>query len=93
MDKILTRKTTSEPTPEVATEATPTKQRKSKLKLQQKCINEIISDKKDINNETFLDCLKYQNVLSLVKDLVSIKQKKNEKLVKNINNTLIDLRK
>ena len=60
--------------------------------MQQKFISEITADEKDINNQTFLDCLKYQNVSSLVKDLISVKQNKNEKLVKNINNTLIDLR-
>ena len=48
MDKIPSR----EPTPEVAIEPTtePTKYKKSKLKLQQKFMNEIIANKKDIND-------------------------------------------
>ena len=55
-------------------------------------INEIITAKKDINNEVFLDYFKYQNPSFLVKDLISAKQNKNEKLVNIINNRLIDLR-
>ena len=35
----------------------------------------------------------YQNPLFLVKDLISAKQDKNEKIVNNINDGLIDLRK
>ena len=35
----------------------------------------------------------YRNPLLLIKDLISAKQNKNEKLVNNINNGLIDLRK
>ena len=55
LDKISTREPTPEPAtePEVITEpaeATPTKHKKSKLKLQQEFMNEIIADKKDINN-------------------------------------------
>ena len=52
-------------------------------------MNEIIADEKDINNENIF---KYQNPSFLVKDLISAKQNKNEKLVNNINNGLIDLR-
>ena len=73
-------------------EATPTKNKKSKLKLQQEFLNEIIADKKDINNEIFSQYFKYQNPSFLVKDLISAKQNKNEKLVNSINNGLIDLR-
>ena len=36
---------------------------------------------------------KYQNSSFLVKDLISSKQNKNEKLVNNINNWMIDLGK
>ena len=43
-DRIPTREPTLEPTPELATE--PNKHKKSKLKLQQEFINEIIADKK-----------------------------------------------
>ena len=52
-------------------------------------MNEIIADEKDINNENIF---KYQNPSFLVKDLISAKQNKNEELVNNINNGLIDLR-
>ena len=54
-------------------------------------MNEIIADEKDINNEIFFNCLKYQNPLFLVKDLISVKQDKTEQLVNNINNGLNDL--
>ena len=60
--------------------------------MQQEFIDEIITAKKDINNEVFLDYFKYQNPSFLVKDLISAKQNKNEKLVNIINNRLIDLR-
>ena len=40
----------------------------------------------------FSNYLKYQNPSFLGKDLISAKQIKNEKLVNNINNGLIDLR-
>ena len=60
--------------------------------MQQEIINEIIADQKDINNEIFSNYLKYQNPSLLVKDLVSAKQNKNEKLENNVNNGLIHLR-
>ena len=65
----------SQPTPEVSTERT--KHKKSKLKLQQEFNNEIIADRKDINNEIFLKYFKYQNPLLLGKDLISTKQDKH----------------
>ena len=55
-------------------------------------MNKIIADEKGINNDIFLDYFKYQNPSLLVKYLISAKQNKNEKLVNNINNGLIDLR-
>ena len=54
-------------------------------------MNEIIADKKDIN-ETFCSYFKYKNPLLLTKDLIRTNQAKNEQLVKNINDGLIDLR-
>ena len=60
--------------------------------MQQEIINEIIADQKDINNEIFSNYLKYQNPSLLVKDLVSAKQNKNEKLENKVNNGLIHLR-
>ena len=52
-----TPKVATELTPKQATDATPTKHNKSKLKLQQAFMNEIIVDKKDINNEIVLNYL------------------------------------
>ena len=40
-------------------------------------MNEIIADKKNINNQIFLDYFKYQNWSFLVKDLISSKWIKN----------------
>ena len=55
-------------------------------------MNEIIADENDINNKMFSNHFKYLNPLFLAKDLISAEQNKNEKLVNNINNGLIDLR-
>ena len=60
--------------------------------MEQEFINKIITDEKGINNEIFLDYFKYQNPSLLVKELISTKQNKNEKIVNNINNGLIDKR-
>ena len=76
--------------PELAPE--PTKDKKSKLKLQQEFMNEITADEKDINDQIFWDYWKYRNPLFLAKDLIRATQAKNEKFVNNINDGLIDLR-
>ena len=55
-------------------------------------MSEIIAGKKDINNKIFLNYFRYQNSLFLVRDLISAEQDKNEKLVNDINDGLIDLR-
>ena len=70
----------AEATPKVATEARPTKHKKSKLKFQQELITEIIADEEDTNYEIFFDYFKYQNSLLLVKDSITSKQAENEKL-------------
>ena len=57
--------------------------------MQQEFINEIIAGEKDINDQIFWNYLKYQNPLLLVKYLIRAKQDKNEKLVNNINGSLI----
>ena len=80
------------PTHEPAAEKTPTKHKKSKLKLEQESINEIIADEKGLNNEIFLDCFKYQNPSSLIKNIISTKESKNQKIVNNINKGLIDFK-
>ena len=55
-------------------------------------MNEIIADENDINDEIFWDYLTYQNPSFLAKDLIRAKQDKNEQLVNDINDELIDLR-
>ena len=48
--------------------------------------------KKNVNIETFNECFKYQNPIYLLKDLYEADKAKNEKIVKHINDALIDLR-
>ena len=56
-------------------------------------MNEIIANKKDINDEMFSNYLKYENPSSLAKDLIRVTQTKSEQLVNNVNDGLTDLRK
>ena len=70
LDKIATCGPTelevaTESTRKPATEATPAKQQKSKSKLQQEFMNEIIANK----NEIFSKYFKYQNPSFLVKEI------------------------
>ena len=76
VDEISTCEPATKPDAEPTTETTPTKYKKSKLKLEQKFNNEIIADEKGINNEICLDCFKYQNPSFLIKDLINKRQKK-----------------
>ena len=55
-------------------------------------MNEIVIDEKDLNDEIFWNYFKYQNRSFLAKDLITAKETKNEQLVNNINNELLDLR-
>ena len=55
-------------------------------------MHEIIAKEKDVNYEIFWNYLKYQNPLLLEKDLIRATQTKNEQLVNNVNDGLIDLR-
>ena len=55
-------------------------------------MNEIIFAEKERNDKIFQKYFRYQNPSFLAKDLVRAKQGKNEQLVKNINDELIDLR-
>ena len=48
--------------------------------------------KKNVNIETFNEYFKYQNPTYLLKDLYEADKAKNEKIVKHINDALIDLR-
>ena len=58
--------------------------------MQQKFMNKATAGKKDINNEIFMNYFNYQHTLFLVKDLISAKQDKNQKIVSNVNDGLID---
>ena len=55
-------------------------------------MNEIIADEKDIHDEILWTYFKYQNPSSLAKGLIRANQAKNERLVNNISDELIDLR-
>ena len=55
-------------------------------------MNEILADEKDISDDIFRNYFQYQNSSLLAKDLITAKQDKNEQLVNNINEGLIDLR-
>ena len=55
-------------------------------------MHEIIAKEKDVNYEIFWNYFKYQNPLLLEKDLLRATQTKNEQLVNNVNDGLIDLR-
>ena len=55
-------------------------------------MNEIIANEKDINDEICWNHCKYQNPLFLAKDLIRATQAKNQQLVKNVDDGLIDLR-
>ena len=82
VDEISTCEPTTKAAAEPTTETTPTKYKKSKLKLEQKFNNEIIADEKGINNEICLDCFKYQNPSFLIKDLINKRQKKRWEISK-----------
>ena len=55
-------------------------------------MNEIIADKKDINDGIFWNYFKYQNPQFLAKALITAKQAKNEQLGNNVKDKLVDLR-
>ena len=96
LDKTPTCEPTPEPAtePEVATKATKakTKRKISSLKLCEKPLNEIKSEEKTINEQIFNKFLNYNYPSFLVKYLYEDNQNKNEKIVKNFNESLINLR-
>ena len=55
-------------------------------------MNEIIACEKDINGEIILNYLKYQNPSLFTKDLIRAQQAKNQQLVNNVNDGLINLK-
>ena len=77
--KNLDKNPTRKPIPEAATEPAkePTKHKRSKLKLQQEFMNEIIANEKDMNDEIIWNYFKYQNPSFLAKDLIRANQVKN----------------
>ena len=106
LDKIPTLEPTPEPAtesepatePEVATESikamkAKNKQKTSSLKLHENILNEIKSEWKNINEQTFNEFFNYHHPSFLVKDLYEDNQHKNDKIVKNINESLIKLKK
>ena len=52
----------------------------------------MIAEEKDTNDEIFWNYFKYQNPSILAKDLIRATQAKNQQLVNNVNDGLIDLR-
>ena len=55
-------------------------------------MNEIIAEEKDINDETFWNYFRYENISFLAKDLIRARLDKNEQFVNNSNDRLIYLR-
>ena len=98
LDKIPTQKPATEP--EIATE--PTKARKateakteskiSSLKLCEEFLNEIKNEEKNVNEQIFRDNSLFQSRSYLTKVLYDSDEIKNDKIIKNINNGLIELR-
>ena len=80
------------PAYEAAPISKPTKIKISKLKLRKKMEDEIKTDKKDINDEIFWNYFKYKSALYLVKCFLKTKQDNNDQSLKDISNSLIDLR-
>ena len=56
-------------------------------------MNEITADKKYINDKTFWNYFRYHKPLLLSKDLIRAKEAKNEQLVNNLNDRLIEKEK
>ena len=66
--------------------------KKYSLKLREKFLNEIKNGQKNMNEEILHEFFNNRYPLFLVKGLYEDNQNKNEKLVKNINESLINLR-
>ena len=54
-------------------------------------LNKIKNDERNINKQIFNEFFNYQNPSFLVKDLYEDIQNKNDKVVKNINESLINI--
>ena len=88
LDKIPTREPAEQKAATKATKAK-TKRKISSLKLREEFLNKIKNEEKNINQQIFNEFFNYQ---FLVKDLYEGNQNKNDKIVKNINESLINLR-
>ena len=88
LDRIPTHKPTCEPTPELSTE--PTKHKKSRLKLQQKFMNEVTADEKDMNNEIFWNYLSISvnenpnKIANIVEKILNFNRQQKGKGIKNL---------
>ena len=103
LDKILTSEPTPDPTPNpsVFDAAKPTKAQAKKSKKKHKIsplnlcenfMNEIENDKKNINNEIFMEYFNHHNPSFLIEDLHKANQAKNQQTINKVNNALIGLR-
>ena len=86
--------------PEVATESikatkamkTKNQHKISSLKMRENFFNEIKNEEKSINEEIFNELFNYHYPSFLIKDLYEENKSKNDKIVRNINESLINLR-
>ena len=62
------------------------------LKMKETFVNKIINDKKNINNEIFRRYLEYQNPIVFAKYLRKANQAKNELIVHQVTDALIDFK-
>ena len=82
----------TEPTKATKATKTKTKRKMSSLKFHENVLNEIKNEEKNINEQIFNEFFNYHYPSFFVKDLYEKNQNQNEKTVKNINESLINLR-
>ena len=96
VDKISTREPVTKAVPKQTktTRAikTKTKRKISPLKLLENFLNRIKNEEKDINEKIFRDYFLYQTASYLTKVLYDSGEIKNDKIIKNINNGLTELK-
>ena len=96
VDKISTREPVTEavPKPTKTTRAIKikTKRKISSLKLLENFLNRIKNEEKDTNEKMFRDYFLYQTASYLTKVLYDSGEIKNDKIIKNINNGLTELK-
>ena len=69
------------------------KRKKSPLKLRKETLNKIEDEGKNINDEIFSTYFGFYNPSILVKELFNEKEDENDKIVNDVNDSLIDLKK